>query len=54
MSNQFTLSRSKAIAWLEQLKSEIPACTVNIAPSTGKTEVEKMLGSLFGPRQFSG
>jgi hypothetical protein len=52
MSKQFTLSRSKAIAWLEQLRGESPVCTVYIAPSTGKTEIEKTLGSLLDRGSF--
>ncbi|MGA2159144.1 MAG: Vms1/Ankzf1 family peptidyl-tRNA hydrolase [Dehalococcoidia bacterium] len=52
MSNQFTLSRSKALTWLEEFSSEPPACTVYIAPSTGRTEIEKMLGSLLDHGRF--
>ncbi|MGA9047769.1 MAG: Vms1/Ankzf1 family peptidyl-tRNA hydrolase [Dehalococcoidia bacterium] len=47
MSDQFTLSRSKALAWLEEFSSEPPACTAHIAPSTKKTEIEKTLGSFL-------
>jgi hypothetical protein len=41
------MSRSKAIAWLKELNGEAPACTIYIAPSTGKAEIEKMLGALL-------
>ncbi|MGA2368601.1 MAG: Vms1/Ankzf1 family peptidyl-tRNA hydrolase [Dehalococcoidia bacterium] len=52
ISKQFTLSRSRALDWLEEFNGEAPACTVYIAPSSGRQEAEKMLGSVLDRGSF--
>jgi peptide subunit release factor 1 (eRF1) len=45
INKQFTLSRSRTLAWLEELNGEATSCTVYIAPSINRAEIEKTLGS---------
>jgi Actinobacteria/chloroflexi VLRF1 release factor len=52
LTNHFVMSRFKAIEWLDALSGESPACTVHIAPSTGKAEIEKTLGSVLDSGKF--
>ena len=52
LTKQFIMSRFKAMEWLDELSGESPACTVHIAPKTGKAEIEKTLGSVLDRGNF--
>jgi hypothetical protein len=52
LTKQFIMSRYKAMEWLAELSHESPACTVHTAPSTGKAEIEKTLGSVLDQGNF--
>jgi len=47
ITNQFALTRSQALRWLDGLKGSPPAISVYIRPAISEQEIQKMLGGML-------